>query len=678
MMRPVPRTIRRCLRSAARWTARAALAAFVLALAGFVAAWFALPFPREALESLSSSPVVTDASGREMIALVGADDQWRIPVPLERMSPWLIDATIAVEDRRFHDHGGVSLPAAGRAAWQNLVHGRRVSGASTITMQLCRMLDDRDRTLRAKMLESLRALQLEQIWPKRRILQAYLNLAPYGANIRGVEAASRLWFGKSAAQLSLAEAALLAGLPQSPQRYRPDRHLDRARRRQRAVLDAMVAAGCISPAQRDEAAAQPIDIVRRPNLGGGLQAAWLALQRRPGGGRTTIDLDLQQRLEDAVQRGLARLPDGTQAAAVLVDVEQAAIVALVGSADGDAAGGSAFNCATAWRSPGSALKPFVYAAAMDAHRLAPESLVYDVPIERGGWTPENFDRTFRGSLRADEALRISLNVPAILVAEAVGLDRCTGLMEACGVVLPPGAVQRGQLAAVTGAVEVRLVDLVNAYATLARGGVRRPLRLLADEQAPPARALRPEVAAAINHVLSGHARAADAAQPPPAAWCMWKTGTSSGRRDAWAVGHNGRYALGVWIGRLRGTGHAAYVGSQAAEPIFLDLIQQEALRGEAPPAPSPLVVVRPIGPPPDAGGGALRILRPAEGAEFVALDGEAIIRPLANRLGRLQWFLDGRLLEPHEAHRLVLPPGRHELRCIDGDGGAAAARFSVR
>jgi penicillin-binding protein 1C len=667
-----------------RWVKRLAGAWLLLLLVGAVAlavVWRACPFPVERLDRWPASPVVTDVHGRPLLVRPSAEDQWRLPVPLERMSPWLIDATIATEDQRFRSHGGVDAIAVLRAAGQNLAAWRTVSGASTITMQVCRMMEPRDRTLGAKCVEALRAMQLERLRSKEDILAIYLNVAPYGGNVRGVEAAALTYFGKHAADLSLGESALLAGLPQSPARLRPDRHGEAAKRRRRTVLRRMAERNMITEQQRRQAEQEPVVICRRWRPRGAPHAAFLALRRRPHGGRTTIDLGVQAEVERLAERHLANLPDGTETAVVVLDIETSAITAILGSGDvADPLDGQV-NGAVARRSPGSALKPFIYAAAFEAGRLGGDSIVYDVPIRRGGWSPENFDRTFRGKLAARDALRQSLNVPAILVAEGVGLTRCIGVIRAVGIDLPRDARRRGGLALAVGGIEVSLLDLVNGYATLGRGGVRRRPRLLADEPTEESLALSAGTCAAVNDILSSRRRrprGMELAEPTQVPWFMWKTGTSAGRRDAWAVGHNGRHAIGVWVGRFRGTGRVAYVGAEAAEPLLASLFALPALRVDRdPPPPAPIVVRRPL-PPPEAAADALRVVCPGDGETYCAVADRAVVHIRANREGGLRWFLNGRLLDDGSAGRLVLPPGGYELRCIDAAGASSAVRFAVR
>lgn len=615
-----------------------------------------------------------------MFSIVGPDEQWRYPVRMAEVSPWLVQATIAVEDERFYHHPGVDPAAIVRAITQNLLARRIVSGASTLDMQVCRMMDDRPRTCTAKITEAFRALQLDRLMSKQEILETYLNVAPYGGNLRGVEAASLAYFNKRAKDLSLAEAALIAGLPQSPSRYRPDRHLDAAVGRQRIVLRRMFDARAITAEQLSQAQATPIKVSGSSRFPQAIHASVLALRRRSAGGQTTISLDIQGQVERLAGEHLQMLPEGTELAVVVIDVASSAIVAMLGSGDpGDPVDGQV-NGVLARRSPGSALKPFIYAAAFEMERLNGESLVYDVPITRGGWTPSNFDRTHADKIVTAEALRRSLNVPAILVAEEVGLAHCCGVLEAVGVDLQADACKRGGLALVVGGVEVTLLDLTNAYATLARHGVRRQPRLFADESADQTRALKPDVCASISDILSSRRRQPAGAETRSAGdlpWFMWKTGTSSGRRDAWAVGHNYRYAIGVWVGRFRGTGRLEYVGSEAAEPLLCKLFCLPQLRAEAdPPVPPTIHVCRRLSLPRELVED-LRITTPGIDETFIAVNGSAIVRARANRDDANLWFLNGKLEGSGQARRLVLTPGSYELRCVDQRGSSSTVIFTV-
>jgi len=671
--------MRRPIRALKRLSKVAILLATVL-MAGLVLVWCLCPFPLERLEQWSISPAVFDAKGRPMLSLVGPDDQWRYPVDLADISPWLVQATVAVEDERFYRHPGVDPWAVLRAIGQNLRAGRIVSGASTLDMQICRMMDDRPRMCRAKVIEAFRALQLNRLMGKEQILELYLNVAPYGGNLRGVEAASLRYFGKRAKDLSLAEAALLAGLPQSPSRYRPDADLDAALRRQQVVLRSMLNKGLIDARQYADGSCCPVTVRRFSRARRAIHASFLALSRKPSGGRTTIDLDIQDPVERLAYEHLDTLPEGTELAVVVVDVAKAAIVAMLGSGDPADPLDGQVNGVLAQRSPGSALKPFLYAAAFEMEQLNGDSLVYDVPISRGGWTPSNFDRTHAERIDAAEALRKSLNVPAILIAEEIGLARCCGVLEAVGIHLPANAQGRGGLALAVGGVEVTLLDLTNAYATLARQGVRREPRLFVDEASASVRALKPPVCAAIDDILSCRQRLPSALREERGKdipWFMWKTGTSSGRRDAWAVGHNHRYAIGVWVGRFHGTGRLTYVGAQAAEPLLCRLFCLPLLRADSDPRkPDRIVVRRPLAPPRELAED-FRITSPNTNEAFVACGNAAVVHASANRNEGNQWFLDGRLEGRGLTQRLILPPGDYELRCVDQQGSSSSVRFTV-
>ncbi len=654
-----------------------AAAIFVIA---FTLAWLLLPFPTERLEKWPVSPTVLDVNNRPLLSIVGSDDQWRCPVKLNEMSTWLKLATIAVEDERFYSHFGVDPLAILRAAGQNFAAMRIVSGASTLNMQVCRMLDNRPRSLKTKLIESFRAMQLNRLMDKDAILELYLNIAPYGGNIRGVEAASLRYFGRHAKDLNLGQAALLAGLPQSPSRYRPDRHLPEALQRQHIVLARMLKSGMITESQLQQALSNPIELDEQKITQQAEHAAWYALKCRPAGGRTTINLDIQKQVERLAQEHLGRLPKNSELSVVVIDIAEYSIVSLLGSGNVFDEQDGQVNGALAKRSPGSALKPFIYAAAYEAGRLNSDSIVYDIPISRAGWTPSNFDKSFSGQITATEALQRSLNIPAILIAEEIGLARCYGILDAAGITLPGDAQRRGGLSLAVGGIEVSLLELTNGYATLGRDGIRRPPRIYPDEPAPEKKAISPNVCRAISSILSCRLRCPaglETAAPENIPWFMWKTGTSSGRRDAWAVGHNRRYAIGVWVGRFRGTGRVDYVGGQAAEPLLAELFCLPCLKAfaDAPPA-EPVKVYNPM-PVPRELAQALNITSPACGDTFICYNGSTVIRTSANRTEETSWFLNGKLLDKDMASRLTLPAGEYELLCIDNTGQSSRVDFTV-
>ncbi len=665
------------------WFIRINIAVVTLLLMGWILSTAAdrlWPFPEQKLKIYAPSPMVYDAKSRNMLGLVSPQQQWVMPVKLDNISPCLIDATIAVEDSRFYHHCGVDVYAVVRAIGQNISQHQIVSGASTLTMQLCRMMEKRPRTLKSKAIESFRARQLEKIRSKDDILELYLNNAPYGGNIRGVEAASLFYFSKHARDLSIAQSAFLAGLPQSPTRYNPFSHHDRALQRQQYVLDRMLAAGKINEDQYHQASQETMSIMPADRLIHAPHAAWMALSRRPDGGQTTINLDIQSQIESIIQPYRDTLPSGSEIAAVVIDIQKSAIVALTGSADSTDPVDGQVNGAMAKRSPGSTLKPFVYALAFEAGRLSPESVLYDVPISLGGWTPSNFDRTYEGAVSAGNALRKSLNIPALWIASCMGSAYCYNHLESLGIRLPHNVEIKSGLSFVVGGCEASLLDITNAYAVFGRKGVYRKCRLFESETSSPKRIFSHEVCDNINHILSSKIRVPhgleyiDSEMIP---WFMWKTGTSSGRRDAWAVGHNGRFAVGVWVGRFRGTGRYEYVGSVAAEPLLAQIFLLPELRNPIEPGPpAPILVLDPM-PVPDRIDEKLHILFPENGDVFIAYHGKMQIYPKANQTAPLHWFLNGVLLENTE-WPVEVPAGQYQLRCVNQQGNSSESTFYVQ
>ena len=649
--------------------------------AGVVLPWHMAknPFPLERLEALPESAVLSDREGRPLARSLTVDEQWRLPVPLDDISPWLRQATIAVEDERFTRHPGVDFVSVGRACLQNLFAGGVVSGASTLDMQLCRMLDPRPRTLEAKLSEAARAWQADVCLSKDEVLEAYLNLAPYGGNLQGAEAASLRYFGKSAKELSLPEAALLAGIPQSPARLRPDRYPEAALKRRNKVLDRMLEEGMISPEESRDLMAERIEL--ELGLVTGKSARHFvteALSSRPEGGLSFLDSRLQEEIEELARQRLLGLPVGSDMAVVVIEIESGGLVAILGGVDFEDPSGGQVNAAKAWRSPGSALKPFVYASAALERRLDGDTVLSDAQTAFAGWNPENFDRTFSGEVTAGDALRTSLNLPALQVCREVGAAKSAGIAEACGVRFRGDAVGQGGLAFVLGAVETNLLDLTNAYATLGRKGVRRNLRYFPDDPIVDEPILDPEVCAWLGSELSSWRLPSSVFENQTSdstPWFMRKTGTSSGRRDAWTVGHNGKHAVGVWVGRLSGMGDQAFVGSRAAEPLLAKIFNLARIRRtDAPPAPVPWIVEDPI-PFPEKN--VLSIQRPETGSVYRRVGEDFEIRPKANADGELLWFLNGRPLDTEEARRTMVGSGRYELLCLTATGEHALSRFRV-
>lgn len=529
-----------------------------------------LPMPGDDL-----ARVVLAEDGTPLWRFADTDGVWRYPVSPEEVSPLYLEALLTYEDRWFYSHPGVNPLALARAAWLNLRGGRVVSGGSTLSMQVARLLDPHERTLTGKLRQLWRTAQLEWHLSKREILQLYLNRAPFGGTLQGVAAASWAYLGKSPMHLTPAEAALLAVLPQAPSRLRPDRHPERAQRARDKVLERL-AEYQVWPAQRvREAREEPLLLAPRqePALAP-LLARRLNSANSPPLIRTTLDAALQRRLEDLLLGWRARLPERTSAALLVVESRTMAVRAYLGSIDlADERRFGHVDMVHALRSPGSTLKPFLYAMAMDDGLIHSESLLQDVPRRYGDYRPGNFSMGFSGPVSASSALALSLNLPAVQLLEAYGPKRFAAQMRMGGMplVLPPLA--EPNLSLILGGAGSRLEDLVGGYAALAREGKSARIRLQPQDPLVEQRLLSPGSAWIVRRILSGQARPdrdlhAELVQRPQLAW---KTGTSYGFRDAWSVGVGPRYLIGVWIGRPDGTPVPGQFGLASAAPLMLQV-----------------------------------------------------------------------------------------------------------
>ena len=563
----------------------------ITVLSSVVLLWLAdrlwpLPMPSDDL-----ARVVLAEDGTPLWRFADADGVWRYPVSPEEVSPLYLEALLTYEDRWFYDHPGVNPLALARAAWLNLRSGRVVSGGSTLSMQVARLLDPHDRTLAGKLRQLWRTAQLEWHLSKREILQIYLDRAPFGGTLQGVAAASWAYLGKSPKHLTPAEAALLAVLPQAPSRLRPDRHPERAQRARDKVLQRL-ADYQVWPEQRiAEAREEPLLLAPRqePALAP-LLARRLNTADSPTLIRTTLDASLQRRLEDLLLGWRARLPERTSAAILVVEAQTMAVRAYLGSIDlGDERRFGHVDMVHALRSPGSTLKPFLYGMALDDGLIHSESLLQDVPRRYGDYRPGNFSMGFSGPVSASSALALSLNLPAVQLLEAYGPKRFAAQMRIGGVplILPPLA--EPNLSLILGGAGSRLEDLVGGYAALAREGKSARIRLQPQDPLLERRLLSPGSAWIVRRILSGQARPdrdphAELVQRPQLAW---KTGTSYGFRDAWSVGVGPRYIIGVWIGRPDGTPVPGQFGLASAAPLMLQvhdlLSNRDSQRGVAVP-----------------------------------------------------------------------------------------------
>jgi len=537
-----------------------------------------LAFPPPLPRSRETSTLVVAADGTPLRAFADAEGVWRYPADAKTVSPLYLQALLTYEDRWFWRHPGINPWALLRAARQMVLERRIVSGGSTLTMQVARILDPHTRTPWGKLKQLLRAVQLEVHLSKAEILDLYLERAPYGGTIEGVEAASWAYLGKSAAHLSQAEAALLAVLPQSPSRLRPDRHPEAARRARDKVLARMAELGAWSA---DEVADARIEPVVARSLKQPLYAALLAqrlhaAQPRAAHIQTTLDAGLQRTLEERVAAYFSQLPERTSAALLVMDNTTLEARAYVGSvAFGDKARLGHVDMVQAWRSPGSTLKPFLYGMALDDGLIHSESLLVDAPQSFGGYRPGNFDAAFNGPIGAASALRLSLNVPSVDLLDRVGPARFTARLANGGVTLrfPHGA--KPNLAVILGGTGAQLEGLVGAFSAFNRGGIAGRVRYTPDDPRLERRMMSEGAAWIVRDILESNPRPGygvgtfDTGGRPRVAW---KTGTSFGYRDAWAIGGTRQYTVGVWVGRPDGTPLPGQYGAVTALPLMFEVI----------------------------------------------------------------------------------------------------------
>jgi penicillin-binding protein 1C len=559
------------------------------------------PFPWERLQR-PPAVVVADRQGQPLRFFLPADQRWRFPVRLSELPAELPRALVASEDRRFYRHFGVDPVAVVRAAWSNLKRRGIVSGASTIPMQVARMAEPGPRTLASKVRESFRALQIERRFTKDQILELYLNLTPYGGNVEGVGAAAWFYSGKEPDQLSLGEIALLTALPRSPAGYDPTVHPEAARAARNRVLAQLAARGVFPRKEIAEARRQPLPQSRQRPPFAAPHFAEMVTAQLPNEARirTSIDRSVQAIAEAQVARRIRELRDlGIgNAAVVVIDNETRAVRAMVGSAGfRDTYFQGQVNGAVARRSPGSTLKPFLYAMAIDQGRVVPDSYILDIPMDFSGYVAENYDERYRGRVTVREALITSLNACAVRLLSEMGLPEFQRLLLRGGLATLDRPAGSYGLPLVLGAGEVRLLDLTNLYATLAQGGLHRPVRLLEPDSRnvydpDPIRLFSPEAARAVAEILT------DVRRPDlPEAWELtrdvpavaWKTGTSYGHRDAWAVGFSARTTIGVWVGNFDGKPRKGISGSQHAGPLLFDLFRALEPGGRGPAKPEGLI-----------------------------------------------------------------------------------------
>ncbi|POO55777.1 penicillin-binding protein 1C [Agrobacterium rosae] len=690
-----------------RW--RAFIGGFVVAAVLTAACVYALnrldhAYPPPLQNARIVSQEVLDRDGKLLRAFATPQGRWRLHTDATEVDPQFINMLVAYEDQRFFDHGGVDFQALGRAAWQLLTNGRIVSGASTLSMQVARLIEPRtDRSLSTKFLQMVRAWQIERRLTKPEIIDLYLNIAPYGGNLEGVRAASLAWFGKEPKRLDTAEAALLVSLPQLPEKRRPDRFPAAAKEARGRVLQRLAVSRVVGEgeAARAAVAAIPAKRIDLPSYAPHLaQAARVRFPQSLTIG-STLRLPVQKELEELAQRSAKKLGDKVSVAIVMADSTTGESVAEVGSSDFlDSNRRGWVEMSRAVRSPGSTLKPFIYGLAFENGLIAQETVIEDRPADFSGYRPRNFDMQYQGDVSIRQALQLSLNVPAVRLLDAVSPAALMVRFRRAAVKLTLPKAETPGLAIALGGAGLSLVDLVQLYAALANGG--QPVQLGDGVRGKPQILdVDPLFSKAaiwnISDVLSG-------VLPPlgmKQRGIAYKTGTSYGYRDAWSVGFDGRYVIGVWAGRADNGSVPGLAGYVSAAPILFEAFSKSG------------VPITPF-PPPPAGTTRLaygdlpanqrrfsvtstgllstnhreaspQIVYPPEGARIELTGQSGEVSPLVLKLqgGRapFHWLANGKPLPEPSRRRSSewLPEGQgfSTLTVIDADGRASSVRIFV-
>lgn len=672
------------------------------------------------------SILIQDRHGQPMAAFVSSDDQWRLPLTLQEMGPHLPRAIMAVEDARFMDHAGVDWSSMAMAVVENITHAGIHRGASTLTMQLDRLRSGTPHSMTGKFWQMVGAEQLEQSLTKDQILTEYLNAAPFGGNLVGAGAASWRFFGKPPSQLSLAQAALLAGLPQNPNRYRPDRFPQAALARRQHVLDRMLACGMINQVQWALACQEPVDaqwrsLPQEQRISALPVLLDIAQQHHGGVVQCSLDLSLQQQC-DAIGRRFVSQANGSDMAMCIVVLDTTTAQVLASTAV--ASNPTFIHLANQPRSTGSILKPFIYAAAFADNRCTPQTLLADQPGSWSGYTPGNYDHEFRGNIPAADALAQSRNLPALNMLNLIGTQRAIQVLSGSGFDTLARSDRNYGLSLAIGGAEATPLETAEAFATLARGGIHRA----ANWNDPQTPSINPPTLAANNATSMDHivtfTSNSDATTNPhsaqsrvlpaeacwqtlaalcrpnsalPANWgnnpvgIAWKTGTSSDHRDAWCAAVSMRKTVVVWVGGLQGKGQLQWSGLDTTSPVALSLL------ATLDPYPVPWPNVAPTSsdlqpavlmPRP-----RLSIISPTPGGKYILDDSQAPSKiPLkctwtsivqtsdSNSSQTIWWFIDGECVGSAPTGRpLWWTPsaGKHQIRVMDGSDGSAITSITV-
>ncbi|WP_341363323.1 penicillin-binding protein 1C [Thalassospira sp. SN3W] len=654
------------------------------------------------------STVVEGENGRPLRVFGTADGLLRLETRIAEIDPKYIRFLKSYEDRRFDSHFGVDPLALIRAVGQWVRAGHVVSGGSTLTMQVARLLEPRDRTILSKIVEMLRAIQLEAHYSKTEILDMYVTLAPFGGRVEGIRSATHVYFRKEPDHLTIAEAALLTVLPQSPGRLRPDRFPETARAARDKVLDRLYLTNAISRADYIEALAEPLPVAQYPlpMLAPHLAERLVAANRDQPRIVTTIDPALQADLQKLVEfHGADQAPERS-VAIMVVENSTSKVRAHLGSRDYlDRVSHGFVDMTRAIRSPGSTLKPFIYALSFDDHQTHPQTMIWDREIADGSYHPTNFDHGEYGQVSIADALRFSLNIPAVKVLERYGPIRFAQSLRRNGLEMRlPGEAQSPNLAMALGGVGVRLEDLIGFYRALAADRKNCPLQYLRDRAPVPCLSDSDMFSVRTQNWITGilqntprpagyRWQSLDNTNAPPIAF---KTGTSYGYRDAWAFGYAGDYTVGVWVGKASGQPIPGQTGLGAAAPILFSVFEKLP-RPPLPPARKAAFNLWKA-PPPDLlkdfsrqqkgttkqAANGLDIISPAEDAVFLLGDIQQRGVPLRARNGLrpLIWIINGVPLVSDPWKRTVnwMPdaPGFYDITVLDRQGAAHHRRITIR
>lgn len=707
-----------------RWIRRIGriAAAGTLSAIVFVAlSWTFIDWTDEGADKYAGGVILRDDAGNVLRVSLGEGDTDCRPFYVASRDDWIVKALVASEDGSFWSHHGVRPLSILRAACQNVFNGRRISGASTITMQAVRLIRPHPKTLWWKWKEAMMALKMERTKSKEWILSQYLNRAPYGSNLVGIEAAAQGWFGKGAKSLGLGEAAMLAGMVQAPSRFRPDRGYEKALKRRDYVLGRMQELGLATAAQVEGAKSVRPVVCRAPRpFRCPYFCDWVMRslgERAAGDVRTALNADVQLICENAVDAAAAK--GGASVATVVMRVDTGEVVALACSGDYLGGADGQVNTALAPRPAGSTLKPFLTALGIEKGFVTPETRLADVPTAFKGYRPSNFDTKYRGDVTVRDALIQSLNIPFVRLLNRLGVESFGQQLRTLGFRHLGASDEAYGLGMAIGNVEVTLMELVSAYAVLARYGTT----------SDGTRVFAPGTAYLVSDMLSGNERSAAAlghVADVAASRFAWKTGTSSAYRDAWTVLWNPDYVVGVWCGHKRGGfGDRTVVGAKAAAPVAWGVARQLYPQNDGPWFVEPGDVFRRkvcalTGRPASADcpatveGTAVRgcslsvlcdrhrrnaqgevmtvtdknsrlaLTQPEDGATFKLVPGtlnqKIVCQPTGNGEGRLWWFVDGSLKGESAGaapFALEVVAGEHLITCTTGAGDFASASIRV-